>query len=256
MRITDDEAARGTRPAGGAGPARAEKGAAVPRPAAPIGDSLSIMGIPEGELTPKVRGAIQMLMAEVERLRREVESGRMRIGYLEKLADEDSLTPVINRRAFVRELSRMMAYADRYGTPGSVVYFDINGMKKINDRHGHAAGDAALRYVADKLLQNVRESDIVGRLGGDEFAVLLAHADEAVVRDKGRALAVAIQDGRFAWQGRPIPLTAAFGTFTFHGGGDAAAALHAADQDMYGRKNKRNLPAAGTADAEDDPVKR
>jgi len=238
MRITDKKPIGPARPVSGTDAAKPEANppAAEQRRS---GDSLSVMGIPEHELTPKVREAIQMLMAEVQRLRREVEAGRARIGYLEKLADEDSLTPLINRRAFVRELSRMLAYAERYGAPGSVLYFDINGMKSINDRFGHAAGDAALRFVADRLLQNVRESDAVGRLGGDEFAVILAHADEAVARDKGAALAAAIGKGDFAWQGQPIPLSAAYGAFTFHGGGDAAAALDAADQDMYGRKKQR-----------------
>jgi diguanylate cyclase (GGDEF)-like protein len=240
MRITDNK------PVGAAKPVRgvaATKRASDQPDTEPrqVGDSLAVMGIPENELTPRVREAIQMLMAEVQRLRRELESGRTRIGYLEKLADEDTLTPVINRRAFVRELSRMMAFAERYGAPGSVVYFDINGMKGINDRLGHAAGDAALRFVAERLLQNVRESDAVGRLGGDEFGVILTHADETVARDKGAALAAAIAGDGFVWRGETIPLTAAYGTFTFHGGGDAAAALDAADQDMYGRKQKRTL---------------
>jgi diguanylate cyclase (GGDEF)-like protein len=242
MRIPDEKPVGGARPARGVGPAKRDSGQAsqASAEARRQGDSLSVMGIPENELTPKVREAIQMLMAEVQRLRRELESGRARIGYLEKLADEDSLTPVINRRAFVRELSRMMAYAERYRAPGSVVYFDINGMKAINDRLGHAAGDAALRFVADRLLQNVRESDAVGRLGGDEFGVILTHADENVARDKGAALAAAIESGEFSWQGQPVHLSAAYGTFTFHGGGDAAAALDAADQDMYGRKQQRS----------------
>jgi diguanylate cyclase (GGDEF)-like protein len=238
MRITDDKRIGGPRHSGTAGPVRRETTQAVSEPARPA-DSISVMGIPESEVTPRVREAIQMLMAEVQRLRRELEAGRARISHLEKLADEDSLTPVINRRAFVRELSRMMAYAERYRTPGSIVYFDVNGLKAINDQFGHAAGDAALRHVADQLLHNVRESDAVGRLGGDEFAVILVHADETVARDKAAALAAAIENSGFAWQGEPIRLSAAYGTFTFHGGGDAAYALHAADQDMYGRKQQR-----------------
>ena len=93
---------------------------------------------------------------------RELAEARTQIAQLERLADEDALTPIANRRAFVRELTRMIAFTNRYGVPSSVVYFDVNGMKQINDNHGHPAGDAALRQVAKVLLDNVRSSDIVG----------------------------------------------------------------------------------------------
>ena len=85
------------------------------------------------------------------------------------LADEDSLLPVINRRAFVRELSRAMSFAQRYTQPSSLAFFDVNNMKTINDELGHAAGDAALMHVAEMLLEHVRHSDVVGRLGGDQW---------------------------------------------------------------------------------------
>ena len=58
----------------------------------------------------------------------------------------------------------------------SLVYFDLNGLKPVNDSYGHAAGDAVIAYVARVLVQNVRDSDVVGRLGGDEFAVILPGA--------------------------------------------------------------------------------
>src|SRR3546814_13682007 len=62
--------------------------------------------------------------------------------------------------------------------------FDVNGLKPINDTYGHPAGDAALMQIADVLVENVRESDVVGRLGGDEFAVILAHGDENAAKEK------------------------------------------------------------------------
>ena len=116
---------------------------------------------------------------------------------VERLADQDALLPIANRRAFVREMSRLASYSERYHTPASLVYFDINGFKAINDIHGHAAGDAALQSVAELLVQHVRESDTVGRLGGDEFGVILVHADEAVANTKAQSLADAIR-----WSGK------------------------------------------------------
>ena len=145
------------------------------------------------------------LLAEREALRRELAEARAQIAQLERLADEDALTPIANRRAFVRELTRMIAFTQRYGVPSSVVYFDVNGMKQINDKHGHPAGDAALRHVAEMLLDNVRSSDIVGRLGGDEFGVILAHTNQEQANAKAVALAEAIAETPLRWGGFEIP---------------------------------------------------
>ena len=96
----------------------------------PAGDVATIAGPTEADLTPKVRQALDLLMTEVQRMLEELSQARNRINYLEKLADEDTLVPVANRRAFVREMSRMVAYAERYGAGSSVLYFDINGFKE------------------------------------------------------------------------------------------------------------------------------
>ncbi len=215
-------------------PRKREKAASGPHN---IVDSLSIMGIPAHELTAKVRDAIMTLMAEVDRMRGEVEEQRARIAYLERLADQDTLTPVVNRRAFVRELSRFVSYGERYGTPSSVIYFDLNGLKAINDTLGHAAGDATLQRLAEILTENVRESDIVGRLGGDEFGVLLAHADEAAATEKALQLVDSIENTTIDWNGTPILLKVAFGAYTFKGGENASEALAEADKKMYAQKN-------------------
>ena len=142
------------------------------------GSALGIPGLSEDALTPELREGLARLAAERNRLRDELAKARGRIASLERLADEDPLTSVANRRAFVRQLTRMIAFTHRYGVPASVVYFDLNNMKHINDEHGHPTGDAALRHMATVLRGNIRSSDIVGRLGGDEFGVILAQTDE------------------------------------------------------------------------------
>src|SRR5476649_2197639 len=142
----------------------------------------SVLGIPEAEFTPKVRDAIMGLMGEVDALRRELTATRTRLDEVEKTADQDGMLPLLNRRAFVRELTRYIAFTGRYNTPASLIYFDLNHLKKTNDTYGHAAGDAVLGHFADVLQAQVRDSDSVGRLGGDECGVLLPHArqDEAL----------------------------------------------------------------------------
>jgi diguanylate cyclase (GGDEF)-like protein len=69
-----------------------------------------------------------------------------------------------------------------------LVYFDVNGLKPINDTHGHRVGDEALMRIAGVLVENVRELDVVGRLGGDEFSVILSQADEAIAAEKSQIL--------------------------------------------------------------------
>lgn len=182
------------------------------------------------------RAASRAPASELEQLRAELDAARARITQLERLADEDSLAPIANRRAFVRELSRMIAFTRRYGPPSSVIYFDVNGMKQINDTHGHPAGDAALRHVAEILAKNVRESDIVGRLGGDEFGVILAQTSQEQANAKGVALAQAIGATPLRWGKFEIPISAAYGVYSFTGSDDAQVAIEAADKAMYKQK--------------------
>ncbi len=101
------------------------------------------------------------LMGEVDSLRRELNQTRTRLEEVEKTADQDQLLPLRNRRAFVRELARYIAFTGRYNTPASLIYFDMNLLKKVNDTYGHAAGDAVLQHFADVLLQHVRDTDCV-----------------------------------------------------------------------------------------------
>ena len=223
---------------------RAEKRSASPPASAvqaeapsPLSDSVEILGIPEAELTPKVRDALMSLMSDVAELRREVAQARDHMAHLERMADQDVMLPVANRRAFVRELSRAIAATERYGAKAAVVCFDINGFKHINDTLGHAAGDAALHHIADILSASVRETDTVGRLGGDEFGVILSHSEDQETKGKAEALVDAIHAAPFEWDGQTIDVQVAFGAYTFQPGEDADDALAAADRAMYIRKD-------------------
>jgi diguanylate cyclase (GGDEF)-like protein len=211
---------------------------AAPRTAT---SALQLAGIVESELTPPVRQALAKMQRESRSMRRKLEEAYERITQLERLADEDSLAPIANRRAFVRELSRMIAFTRRYGPPSSVIYFDVNGMKQINDTHGHPAGDAALRHVAEVLCANVRQSDIVGRLGGDEFGVILAQTNQEQANAKATSLAEAIGTTVLRWGKIKIQVSAAYGVYSFTGTDDAHVAIEAADKAMYQQKRVRRV---------------
>jgi diguanylate cyclase (GGDEF)-like protein len=199
-------------------------------------DVSSVLGIPDAEFTPRVRDAIMSLMAEVDRLRQDLERTQQRLEAAETAADQDGLLPVLNRRAFVREMSRIMSFGDRYDLNACLIYFDLDGFKAVNDTFGHAAGDAALHHVASLLIENVRESDVVGRLGGDEFGVILAKADQVHAEKKAQSLTDLFLSRPFEWEGRPLPLSFAFGVHAFKKGEGVDLAMANADKAMYAAK--------------------
>jgi diguanylate cyclase (GGDEF)-like protein len=227
------------RAVGAAAYARQAEAAGALEGPAPLGATASILGIPESEFTPRVRDAIMTLMGEVDTLRRELLQTRTRLEEAEKTADQDHLLPLLNRRAFVRELTRYIAFAGRYGTPASLIYFDLDGFKLVNDTYGHAAGDAVLEHFANVLLANVRDSDVVGRLGGDEFGILLSYAGQDQAHKKADQLAQSLNGRHAMWQGRAIPTSFSYGAFELKPGEDAASAMARADEAMYAQKRGR-----------------
>lgn len=177
--------------------------------------------------------------AEIERLKAELEAWKARALAAEAMAERDVLTPTLNRRGFVRELGRAMAFCRRHGTPASLLYLDLDGFKAVNDALGHAAGDAALVRVAELLAANLRESDALGRLGGDEFAVLLLGTGAEAAREKAAALAERLAAEPFVWEGRRARLGGAFGVRVFAGQEDPEIWLAEADAAMWVRKRGR-----------------
>jgi diguanylate cyclase (GGDEF)-like protein len=239
MSIRDEELLARLRTLG----SRAQRGAVT---AATV-DLVSLLGLPEKDLTPSVRTALRHLIEEVAALRQELGFTQSRLAELERLANEDALAPISNRRAFLRDLARTIGYVERYGAACSLLYFDLDGLKAINDTFGHAAGDAALIHVAEVLLAHTRSSDVIGRLGGDEFGVLLTRADEAAAHSKAERLCDAVAFTRLSWKGKIIPVSVAFGAHRLVAGDEPQVALAAADRAMYRHKRNRGArPAAGT----------
>ena len=224
------------------GAARAE----AVSPTRPVEDTILVMGIPEPELTPRVRAAITKLMDEVFELKRELEVTKRRLDELELLADEDTLMPVLNRRAFVRELTRTKNMLERYGQKASLIYIDMNNFKDINDAHGHSMGDEALKHVAKVLKGSVRSTDTIGRLGGDEFGVILMRATREQAQMRAEAIAKSIVETPLEVEGRRLKLSIAYGVCEVTAGGDIETELHSADRAMYEHKRGNgDKPAKG-----------
>ncbi len=228
------------RPSGPTGSPKIERaGAAQPtaraNPVSPV-DEMTLLGIPDAELTPKVRAALIKLIDDIRAIRTELDQARHRIDELEALADRDPMLDVLNRRAFARELDRALAMNERYQMRASLVFIDLNDLKKINDERGHAAGDAALEHVAETLTRNVRQTDVVARLGGDEFAVLLLQADEAIAATKAKKIETLVAEKPVEWDGATFRAGVSWGAVEIRKGVSAQEAMNLADEAMYEAK--------------------
>jgi diguanylate cyclase (GGDEF)-like protein len=198
-----------------------------------------IVDMPEEPKTDAPLGPAAQLRAEVERLKLKLIEAEWKIAELEARADVDPLLEILNRRGFERELTRSLAYVKRYATAAVLVFIDLDGFKAVNDRHGHAAGDALLKAVAVRLASNVRASDVVARFGGDEFAVLLWNLEEAQAAIKARDLEKVIEQIKIAHGPALLSVGASAGIVPLSGQATPDAIMDAADKAMYARKKER-----------------
>ncbi len=126
---------------------------------------------------------------------------------LARLASYDQLTGALSAPAFSARLAAELARARRYRRSLALLYLDLDDFKTVNDRHGHATGDAVLGLVGDAIRRSLRQADVVGRLGGDEFAVLMPETEGSVAVAAATRLAAGI---RSAFHGSPS-VTASIG---------------------------------------------
>jgi len=219
----------------------AEQGAAgVPRAGSWKRKDGTVLQVQVAEIADARDGSAQYLV-------RDITESKNREAALAHRAEHDWLTGLVNRARFESRLQEMLAGGPTQGRLGAsrqvaVLFIDLDGFKPINDRFGHAAGDAVLVAVAERLKDSTRGSDLVARFGGDEFAVLLE------VRDHGEVTRVAERilsslERPIVHEGQELKVGASIGVADTHVGGDvvpltAAELLHAADLAMYAVKQK------------------
>ena len=157
---------------------------------------------------------------------------------VERQALVDSLTGLANRRSLEETLRAELARAARFGDQICVVLADLDDFKQVNDRFGHAAGDAVLEAFAQTLHETVRESDVAGRWGGEEFALVLTGTDAAGgVRFAERAR-VAIAERVIVLEGVQLSVTASFGVASYPECSELGELLAAADSALYAAKRQ------------------
>jgi diguanylate cyclase (GGDEF)-like protein len=184
----------------------------------------------------------EALHAEIGRLKSELTRAQRKIAELEARTDIDPLLDIFNRRGFERELKRSLTYIARYGADAVLIYIDLDGFKAVNDRHGHAAGDALLKRVARALTARVRASDVVARLGGDEFVVLLWNLNEANALARARDLEMLVGEAAIGEGAPRLEVGASAGVARLDSTLTVAQAIDAADRAMYMRKREKHAP--------------
>lgn len=159
------------------------------------------------------------------------------VARLRHLSQHDGLTGLLNRRAIETLIEREAQRLQRFGEPYAVLLADVDHFKRINDRLGHAGGDAVLCAVAQVLMQQAREVDRVARYGGEEFCVLLPHTQEDGALHAAQRLRDALRSQPVRWGEETIDVRLSIGVAAAHGGESVSDLLRRADQALYAAKS-------------------
>jgi diguanylate cyclase (GGDEF)-like protein len=203
-------------------------------------------------LTKPPRNAEEVIVTvdralEKKRLR---EANLRLLRQLEELSLTDPLTGVLNRRAFDDAQRREVSRARRYGLVLSLLLVDLDRFKRINDTHGHRAGDEILKAFVRRVQKGLRESDALHRYGGEEFAILLPHTPEAGGKELGERLLASVAEEPFVVGRREVRLTASAGLASLAGPElDHLDLVEMADRALYlaKQRGRNRLVAADVA---------
>jgi len=160
----------------------------------------------------------------------------------------DGLTQVHNKRYLLEFMDREMARSARYRRPLSLMLFDVDRFKLINDRHGHLAGDAVLKQLAAQIAKQVRKEACFARYGGEEFAILMPETDGAGAEAFAEKLRAGVENGCFRYEDRQIDVTISVGVDEMGSHPDPLAFMRAVDERLYRAKaaGRNRVVASGS----------
>lgn len=178
----------------------------------------------------------QDLVKENANLFAEVDFLRQKIVQLEQLADTDTLTPLANRRAFLRAVERAIRLVARHETKTVLAFMDVDGLKAINDAYGHITGDTVLLHISERLRSAFRVTDLAARVSGDEFAILLDHVSEDDARERIGDLVRALAGDPIRVGPNELRIRLSWGLTLIRADDSADVAMARADAAMYAAK--------------------
>ena len=206
----------------------------------PPEEAVSVSAIAAGGFSPEVKQAIGALSGEIERLRQELEWSRSREAKLVRLADTHATMPILSRRAFVRELTRVLDHAGQLSTPASLVALHVVNGEDIRRRLGRRAADQALSNVCRIIAEVLHPTDKIGGLGGYDFGVILLLSDLETALEKASALTEAIGEHPFPWRDENIPLSAVAGVSVIEVGAALETVMANAERNLADSEKRLN----------------
>lgn len=206
---------------------------------------LTIASFVIGQLLITVASTLGLFWVEVRRME----------ATLLRIANTDGLTGLANRRATIAQFELRAARAERQGRPLSIVVFDVDHFKKINDTYGHGTGDIALRFVAQRLGIGMRELDTVGRVGGEEFVVLLEGEGHATALDAANRLREIVAADPLVAGGGVLSITLSGGVATYpDDGNDWDRLFNIADRRLYAAKGRGRNRVVGSIETANEEL--
>jgi diguanylate cyclase (GGDEF)-like protein len=168
----------------------------------------------------------------------------VKLSELEDMAARDELTGLYNRRHFYHEIQRELGRARSTKEPMALLLLDIDGLKKINDEHGHSVGDVVIANLGKVIVKHTRINDVAARLGGDEFGIIMPGTDKRGAFSMARRLWEELEQApMYEKNGQYVMTTLSIGVSGYPWGGeDLDEMIHWADSDMYANKVSRRLP--------------
>jgi diguanylate cyclase (GGDEF)-like protein len=194
-----------------------------------------IENIPDTETGSDMRkdALLERALMYAAQAEQQIASQNQHIEYLQDLSFTDELAGLFNRRGFQDQLKRTLANARRFGHTGVLIYCALDNFKDVNDAHGHYAGDAVFRHVAETALHSLREIDTVARLGGDEFAMLVAQTKWEDGAKRAQTLQHAIETTPCDFRGTVLPGKVSLGIEPYGHDDLADELIRRADMAMY-----------------------
>lgn len=180
----------------------------------------------------------EQMSQRIGELERSAQSFEVRLKQKQQLASTDPLTGIANRLVFEQNIAQVCAQVTQEGGEACLLVMDIDHFKKINDRFGHAAGDRALRIVAEQLATRLRPDDLLARYGGEEFVVVLPKTGATAGRAMAENLRSCIESVGFRGQKQPVQITLSCGITVLSRGDTPEDAFDRADRALYRAKHR------------------
>lgn len=183
-----------------------------------------------------IQQQLHALTGKLRSMEGESEQLRNRLQQKHKLALRDSLTGLPNRLAYKERMDHEYARWKRYVSPLTMLVWDVDRFKTINDTYGHKAGDKALKTIAQLLQSQLRKTDFLARYGGEEFVMLMPETSVNDALAAAEKLLVAVADSRFHYREQAVPISISCGLAGFHADDTPETVFERADQAMYRAK--------------------